>query len=74
MLMSNIRQLRFTLNLDKREDKELYDILKKQKNMSLYFRNAINYYHDSKGITKSDLARMEERIINEIKNVSDTKI
>ena len=50
-----IKQYRFTLNLQRKEDKELHDILRKQKNMSMYIKAAVMSYHDSNNIKKADL-------------------
>ena len=66
-MSDNRKQFRFTMNLLIPEDKRVYEILKKQKNKSLYIRQAVLRYHDSGEVSKTDLRQMEDRIISEIK-------
>ena len=66
-MSDNRKQFRFTMNLLIPEDKRVYEILKKQKNKSLYIRQAVLRYHDSDEISRTDLKKMEDRIICEIK-------
>ncbi|MCR5625312.1 MAG: hypothetical protein K6G11_08780, partial [Lachnospiraceae bacterium] len=67
----NIHQFRFTLNTNNKADKELYDLLKKQQNMSSYIRQAVLSYHHREYVTKADLERVENRIIDELKGQFD---
>lgn len=65
----SIKQIRFTLNLRYKEDKDIYEILKKQSNMSSFIKLAISSYCDSSQVSKSDLKLTEDKIIREIRDV-----
>ncbi len=64
---SQKKQFKITMNLQFQEDKRVYEILKKQKNKSLYIRQAVLKYHDSGEVSKTDLRQIEDRIISEIR-------
>lgn len=61
------KQIRFTLNLGNECDRKIYEILKKQPNMSEYIRNALFDSNNKDLISVSDLKEMEERIVNHIR-------
>ncbi|MCR5625387.1 MAG: hypothetical protein K6G11_09165 [Lachnospiraceae bacterium] len=68
MNKKDIHQFRFTLNIQNKTDKELYEILKKQPNMSRYIKQAVLSYYNSEHITKDDLNRLGNRIIRELED------
>lgn len=72
MASQNIKRINLQLNLADKEDKEIYGILRKKKNMSNYIRNAILYFN--KGIKLDPILEetlkkiIGETVRNEIKD------
>lgn len=72
MESKNIKRINLQLNLADKEDKEIYGILRKKKNMSDYIRNAILYFN--KGIKLDPILEetlkkiIGETVRNEIKD------
>ncbi|MCR5691107.1 MAG: hypothetical protein K6G62_02705 [Eubacterium sp.] len=73
MRNNDIKQVKFTLNLRYKEDRELYELLKKKSNMASFIKQALALYQDLVIVPKSDLKKMEDRIISAIEDNISSK-
>lgn len=63
------KRLEISLNLDNKEDREVWNILKKKKNINAYFRQAVLYQAKGQRLdwqTAQDIRETIERTIKEV--------